>query len=69
MRDTWAVRSFRMLLALVLGALALGGCASRIELRHQFTGDTVVCNGNPFSQTLVRCLEDHEREGYRRVSN
>ena len=69
MRDTGAVRSLPMLLALGLGALALDGCASQIALRHQFTGHTVVCNGTPFSKALVRCLEDHEREGYRRVSD
>ena len=51
----------------LLGA-TLAGCASEVTLRHQFTGQTVVCRGSPFSQAMVRCLEDHEREGYRRVA-
>jgi hypothetical protein len=57
-----------MLLAVGLGALALGACASEIKLRHQFTGQTAVCSGSAVSQSLLRCLEHHEREGYRRVS-
>ena len=46
----------------------LAGCASEIKLRHQFTGQAAECRGSPFSQAMVRCLEHHEREGYRRVS-
>ena len=57
-----------MMLAFGLGALALTACASEIKLRHQFTGEAAVCSGSPFSQSLLRCLEHHEREGYRRVS-
>jgi hypothetical protein len=53
--------------ALGLLAFSLAGCASEITLRHQFTGQTAECRGSPFSQALVRCLEHHEREGYRRV--
>ena len=68
MRDAGAARSLMMFLALGLGALTLGACSSEITLRHQFTGQTAVCQGSPFSQSLVRCLEHHEREGYRRVS-
>jgi hypothetical protein len=68
MPDAGAVRSLTMLLALALGAATLGACSSEIRLRHQFTGETAVCQGSPFSQSLVRCLEHHEREGYRRVS-
>ena len=55
------------LLALGLFGSTLAGCASEITLRHQFTGQTAECRGSPFSQALVRCLEHHEREGYRRV--
>ena len=55
------------LLALGLLGSTLAGCASEIKLRHQFTGQTAECRGSPFSQELVRCLEHHEREGYRRV--
>lgn len=68
MRDAGAARSLMMLLALGLVTSAVTGCASEIRLRHQFTGETAVCSGTPFSKDLVRCLEDHEREGYRRVS-
>lgn len=69
MRDAGAVRSLVMVLALGVGVLALGGCARDIRLRHQFTGEMAVCSGSPFSQGLLRCLEHHEREGYRRVSD
>jgi hypothetical protein len=57
----------RVLLALGLFGSTLAGCASEIKLRHQFTGQAAECRGSPFSQAMVRCLEHHEREGYRRV--
>ena len=56
------------LLALGLVIAAFAGCASEITLRHEFTRETAVCKGSPFSQELVRCLERYEREGYRRVA-
>lgn len=66
MRHAASLRSIT-LLALGLGALALTACATEVKLRHQFTGQAAVCSGSPFSQSLLRCLEHHEREGYRRV--
>lgn len=66
MRDARSLRSVTML-ALGVGALALTACGTQVKLRHQFTGEAAVCSGTPFSQTLLRCLEHHEREGYRRV--
>lgn len=64
-RPAWRMRALLMLG--LLGA-TLAGCASEVTLRHQFTGQTAVCRGSPFSQAMVRCLEDHEREGYRRLA-
>lgn len=66
MRNAGSLRVITML-ALGVGALVLTGCAREIKLRHQFTGEAAVCSGSPFSQGLLRCLEHHEREGYRRV--
>jgi len=59
-------------LLLLIGALTLlTGCTDAVLLRHPDTGKTVKCGPYTMSGGVVArergCIEDYQRQGYKRV--
>jgi len=67
--------AFRAFVALVLVLFVLGCATEVVKLRHPGTGEAVQCGPYVYTgpvahvaiNSLNRCLDDYQRQGYMRV--